>query len=246
MQASYLALLDSAVGGGREGEGSGPGYLVQHEAESFRSQKQEAEERHARLAGTIEETCEPVDRRVFEQLAEEQRTAVESMLLERLLRDFDAEWDPTMSCSVKLGEHFQVGIDDTGKLSVGGKWNWLKNKYPSADHVPDEIELARHHKFNFKDGAFVGASAGLEGSAKYGPFTGKGSMTMGVAWNSQKNQWDYPVELGGTLGIGFSTKKKDPKQNISAACYPGKARVKFEARAVARDAYEYVRSLDPE
>lgn len=240
VQDSYRRLLDLAVGGGREGGIRGPGYLVQHEAETYRIQRENSEARHAQLAGTIEETCEPVDRKALEQLVEERRKAIQSMLLDRLKRDFDAEWDPTVSCSFSAGKWFQAGIDDTGKVSLGGKWKWLQKKFPDANHVPDEVEVARNYKFNFRDGRFVGVSAGIEGSAKYGPFTGKGSATMGVAWNSKKNDWDFPVELGGTLGIGFKT-----KGDYGATCYPGKARIKFEARAVARDALEYVRSLDP-
>jgi len=241
-RASYLRLVDLAVGGGeRKGGIGGPGYQVQRAADTYRREKQTAESTHEGLRLSIAATCEPVDRKVLEQLLEEQRKAIQSTLLERLRRDFEAEWEPTMSCTLKAGSWFQAGIDDTGKISLGGKWKWLNKKFPDANHLPDEVEVARSYKFNFKDGKFVGVSAGVEGSAKYGPFTGKGSTTMGVAWNSKRNQWDYPVELGGTLGIGFTT-----KGGYGATCYPGKARVKFEARAVAKDALEYVRSLDPE
>jgi hypothetical protein len=233
--------LVALVLGGEESDVQGPAAQVRTQAETYRMQKERAEREHEDLGSAIERECAPVDRKVLEQLIEEQRLAIQSMLLDRLKRDFDAEWDPTVSCSFSGGKFFQAGIDDTGKVSLGGKWKWLDKKFPSADHVPDQVELARNYKFNFKDGRFVGVSAGVEGSAKYGPFTGKGSATMGVAWNSKTSDWDFPVEFGGTLGIGFKT-----KGGYGATCYPGKARLKFEARAVAKDAWVYARSLDPE
>jgi hypothetical protein len=233
--------LVSLLVGGEESDVQGPAAQARTQAESYRLQKERAEREHEDLGRAIEQTCEPVDRKVLEQLVEEQRLAIQSMLLDRLKRDFDAEWDSTISCTFSAGKHFQAAVDDTGKVSLGGKWKWLDKKFPGRDQLPDEVDVARNYKFNFKDGRFVGVSAGVEGNAKYGPFTSKGSATFGVAWNAKKNDWDFPVEFGGTLGIGFKT-----KGGYGMTCYPGKARLKFEARAVARDAYAYVRSLDGE
>jgi hypothetical protein len=245
--------LAKLVLGGDENDVQGPAAQVRLQAETYQAQKKRAEREHEDFGTRIGATCEPVDRQVLARLIEEQRLAIQSTLLDRLKRDFDADWDPTVSCSFSAGKYFQASVDDTGKVSLGGKWKWLGKKFldpdpngPGQNLAPDEVEVARNFKTNWKGLSFVGGSAGLDGSAKYGPFTGKGSATFGVAWNEKKHGWDFPVEFGGTLGIGFKTKSADPNRDIGVTCYPGKARLKFEARAVARDAYAYVRSLDPE
>jgi hypothetical protein len=235
----YARLVDGAVGGGGNGDTRAPGYFVANQAETYRMQRENAEIEHRNWAANIDDRCDPVDLKVFEKLIEDQRKAVQAMLLERLLRDFDVGYDAKFSCSFKA-HYFSASIDDTGKASLGGKWTWADKKFPDADHLPDKVEVSRNFKFNFKNGEWVGASAGVDGNAKYGPFTGKGSATFGAQWNSKTNRWDYPVEFGGTLGIGVSTK------NFGATCYPGNLRIKFEARTVMQDAIAYRRSLDPD
>ena len=106
------------------------------------------------------------------------------------------------------------------------------------------VAASRNFKVNFKDGEFVGASAGVDRSAKYGPFTGKGSATFGMAWDSKTGTWKYPVEFGGTLGFGLKTRRKgaDGKEEdaFGFECIPGKARIRFDARVVAKDAMAYL------
>jgi hypothetical protein len=120
---------------------------------------------------------------------------------------------------------------------VGGSWKWLEKVLPAAEGDVS-VDVARRYRVDFEGGEFVGASAGLDGKSNYGPFSGKGTATFGVAWDGEQGRWTYPVEFSGTLGFGYKS-----KGGLGFECYPGKARIRFDARAVSKDAMAYLASL---
>lgn len=201
LNEQYRRLVDMSV---RNGSG-GPAARLDREARTFQIYRDNAGTALESYKSRIEETCEPVDRKVLEQLVGEHRKAVSEMLWDKLVKDLNAEWDPNASCTLGVGKWFQASIDIEGKKSFGGKWALGKRAFSQGE----SLEIGRNYKSNWsKEGDFNGVSVTVEGAGKAGGATGKAGITAGVQWNEKSGGWDFPVEVSGTVGLGYKSKNE--------------------------------------
>jgi hypothetical protein len=210
---------------------------MRYEEQTYQRYKQDAEETIASYKMWIEEICQPVDMRVLEALLEEHRAAVRAMLLDRLIRDLNVSWDPNADCSFSMGKWISVKIDIDGNVDVKGKWSPLKKAFDGSPtfNVNDKF------KFDINDARHITATATLEKSKNFGPFTGKGGINVGVSHDTQTGQTTYPVSIDTKLGVGYKAKYKG--QDFGVTCYPGSLKAKFDARVVAKDVMDLVNAL---
>jgi hypothetical protein len=194
----YRDLVAQAVG---EGDG-GPAARIRHEAETYRMYKQNAETSIGQYGNDIAERCEPVDRKVFEQLLEEQRKATSEMLLERLIRDLNAEWDPNAKCSLSCGKWISITVDIDNNVKFGGKWEPYKKAFEGSP----TWDLGKYFKSGIKDGRYVVVNLSADQSGNYGPFTGKAGVTAGMQVDPRTGKIDLPVSASAKLGFGFKKK----------------------------------------
>ena len=226
----YRDVVAKAVG---DGDG-GPAALVRHEEETYQIYKQNAEATISSYKQWIEELCQPVDQRALEALLEEHRNAVRSMLLDRLLRDLNVSWDPNADCTFSMGKWISVKVDIDGNVDVKGKWSPLKKAFDGSPtfNVTDKF------KFDIKDARHITASVTGEKSKNYGPFTGKGTINVGVSYDTKTGQTSFPVSIDTKLGVGYKAKYKG--QDFGVTCYPGSLKAKFDARVVAKDVMDLI------
>lgn len=226
----YRDVVAKAVG---DGDG-GPAAMVRHEEQTYAIYKQNAEATIAGYKQWIEELCQPVDQRALEALLEEHRNAVRSMLLDRLLRDLNVSWDPNADCTFSMGKWISVKVDIDGNVDVKGKWSPLKKAFDGSPtfNVTDKF------KFDIKDARHITASVTGEKSKNVGPFTGKGTINVGVSYDTKTGQTTFPVSIDTKLGVGYKAKYKG--QDFGVTCYPGSLKAKFDARVVAKDVMDLI------
>ncbi len=229
----YLNVVANAVGDGD----NGPAQRLRIQERDYQIDRQNADIEIASYKRWIEETCQPVDARALEALLEEHRSAVRSMLLERLIRDLNVSWDPNADCSFSMGKWISVKVDIDGNVDIKGKWSPLKKAFDGSPtfNVTDKF------KFDIKDARHITASVTAEKSKNYGPFTGKGSINVGVSVDTQTGQVSYPVNIESKLGVGYKAKYKG--QDFGVTCFPGSLKAKFDARVVAKDVMDLYNAL---
>jgi hypothetical protein len=229
----YRNIVANAVG---DGDG-GPAEHMRYEEQTYQLYKQNAETAIASYKQWIEEICQPVDARALEALLEEHRAAVRQMLLERLMRDLNVSWDPNADCSFSMGKWISVKIDIDGNVDVKGKWSPLKKAFDGSPtfNVNDKF------KFDIKDARHITATASVDKSKNYGPFTGKGSINVGISHDTQTGETTFPVKIEGKLGVGYKAKYKG--QDFGVTCYPGSLKANFDARVVAKDVMDLYNAL---
>ncbi|MEX2244122.1 MAG: hypothetical protein WD716_09790 [Fimbriimonadaceae bacterium] len=233
LNQKYNAVVANAVGDGT----NGPAERMRFQENWYQIDKQNAETAITSYKQWIEEKCQPVDQRALEALLEEHRDAVRSMLLERLIRDLNVSWDPNADCSFSMGKWISVKIDIDGNVDVKGKWSPLKKAFDGSPtfNVNDKF------KFDVKDARHITATATLEQSKNYGPFTGKGGINVGVSHDTQTGETTYPVKIEGKLGVGYKAKYRG--QDFGVTCFPGSLKADFDARVVAKDVMDLYNAL---
>jgi hypothetical protein len=159
------------------------------------------------------------------------------MLLDRLVRDLNVSWDPNADCTFSMGKWISVKVDIDGNVDVKGKWSPLKKAFDGSPtfNVNDKF------KFDIKDARHITASVTGERSKNYGPFTGKGTINVGVTYDTKTGQTSFPVSIDSKLGVGYKAKYKG--QDFGVTCYPGSLKAKFDARVVAKDVMDLVNAL---
>jgi len=225
MNEKYRNLVADAVGDGT----GGPAERMRFQENWYQLDKQNAEASIASYKEWIEEICQPVDARALEALLEEHRNAVRAMLLDRLIRDLNVSWDPNADCSFSMGKWISVKIDIDGNVDVKGKWSPLKKAFDGSP----TFDVNDKFKFDIKDARHITATATLEQSKNYGPFTGKGGINVGVSHDTQTGETTFPVSIEGKLGVGYKANYRG--QEFGVTCFPGSLKADFDARVVARD-----------
>ena len=233
LNEKYREVVANAVGDGR----GGPAENMRYQEQTYLRYKESAETTIAQYKQDIERMCQPVDARALEALLEEHRNAVRSMLLERLLRDLNVSWNPNADCSFSMGKWISVKIDIDGNVEVKGKWS----PYQKAFEGSPTFNVNDNFKFDIKDARHITATASVDQSKNYGPFTGKGSINVGVSHDTQTGQTTYPVKIEGKLGVGYKAKYKG--QDFGVTCFPGSLKANFDARVVAKDVMDLYNSL---
>jgi hypothetical protein len=230
----FVETVHMAVGSGD----GGAAQQVKEEGERYQLYRANAETAIGQYKRTIEEMCQPVDQRVLEQLLEEHRRAVSAMLLERLLRDFNAKWNPNANCNFKVGKWFSMNVDIDGNVEFGGRWgNMLKAM--GGEKLVFEGPGSSKIDLNEKS---IGWTAKKEVERNGGIFTGSGEVTGGIAIDPKTGQVSFPVKVEAKLGVGFKRKTKDGTE-YEFSCYPGEFEAKFDVRVIAADAAKYLQSL---
>jgi hypothetical protein len=229
----YRKIVANAVG---DGDG-GPAAQLRDQEQTYLRYKESAEVTIAQYKRDIEEMCQPVDARALEALLEEHRAAVRAMLLERLLRDLNVRWDPNADCTFSMGKWISVKIDIDGNVDIKGKWSPYKKAFDGSP----TFNVNDNFKFDIKDARHVTATASVDQSKNYGPFTGKGSINVGVTYDTETGQTTYPVKIEGKLGVGYKAKYKG--QDFGVTCFPGSLKANFDARVVAKDVMDLYNAL---
>lgn len=234
LQAEYRQLV-SRVTDVREPQGPGPAEVVKQAQTTFETQRMNAEA-HMRETGRIlAQRCTPVEQESLDRHRQELRDAMSELLLYYLIRDLNISYD-SLSCTGNIGKYVSIKIDAQGG-TLGGKWTASKKAFGANPSDPDaETEVAGIGKVTVKRDGTYGAAGGTQGSAKTGPFTVSGDLTLGVQYKDGK--WTYPVEMGGTASIGWKA-----KDGSGFSCSPGKIKMKFDARVIRDDAVAYLESL---
>jgi hypothetical protein len=233
INVEYAALIAMAAGDGEER--GGPARMLRDSIEWYRSDREEAEQELAAGAAAIRESCRPIEQARLEALAEEHAKALRELLRDRLIKDFNAKYDPTSSCNVGLGKNISLTFYDDGRVSGSAKLGQWKKAFGSSG---DSVGLGGNVKLSRTPGKSVGGSFGASGSGTYGPFNGKADLNVGVDYGTTSGEWSGYVHGKLTPGIGFKT-----KGGWGASCSPGEFSFKFDPRVVMEDAAAYAKAL---
>lgn len=233
MNKQYTNLVQIAVGNGD----GGPSANMKYQAETYSGYRTAAESAIRAEKEIIERTCQPVDQRALLQLIEEQKKAVSDMLLERLLRDLNARWNPNANCTLSVGKWFSMTIDIDGNTKFGGKWAPYKKAFDGSP----TFDGPGNSKINLSEKS-LSWTASKEYSKSGGIFTGKAGVTGGASIDPKTGKLSFPVNVSAKLGLGFKGKTRGG-QEFGLTCFPGEFEAKFDARVIAQDAINYAKSL---
>jgi hypothetical protein len=236
----YRAVLNNQLS---KSSSLGTAKFLSDVAESFVKDRNNVESELASEAAEMERTCQPIEKRMLELLAQEEYQEALKMLADKMAGDIDAKWDPKVNCEFSVGP-FSLTIDDNGERAWQGKYTWKEKSFWEGLKGEGKGSLGGTGNISFdKNGQFVGASGAATGGAEgnFGPFVGKSEISLVGGYKENNDSSSGGIEAGADLKASLGLGSKF--HGVGGACYPGEADVHLDARALVDDAAAYYRTL---
>ena len=242
LEQAALTSINTLLRGLYEKHLGGPGTqgevvdYLRGRATWFEGARKLFEQWQAEEADNMKTQCQPALRALLELLAQEEWQAYLDHLRDRLRWDIQSKTESELPCEGSIGP-LAVTTDfnkpGEGKFDV----KWRGKSFQGGVGVTTGGTVSAGAGGSGKGisiGATGDSAGGVGGSAGFGPFSGKGKITLTDRINPYDSQEYLGIKLKGSAGLGLKSGK------LGAACYPSSGSVTIYPRALLKDAVEYL------
>lgn len=220
---------------------SGTVAYLRQRAEWFQHERDSMDEMLGQQAEDMQRECEPALRALLELLLQEEWQAYLDHLRDRLAWDIQPKTEPGDCPPGKFAIGPLSVSADPNKLGEGKfDLKWKKGDFSatgSATVGEGGVTLSGGAEGKIRGMSIGVATEGgpsISRDVSYGPFKGKGKVTLTSKVNPYNSQEYLGIKLKGSAGFGLKAGK------LGADCYPSSGSVTFYPRALLNDAAKYM------